>query len=281
MVSAQLGANYNIIVSQNGNAFVLATFSGEGEVRVPLPPDAGTPYVKGAIYMKSGNYIILAVTGDRMATVSYRSDEMTHKTGKSWSFSLALPENITNTYVSVSLPKSASISSVTPGDGIIMSEEDSAVVAWSSASGFSEATVAYELQAETGGTNGENGGVAGTGFSFDFWMFAVVGTAVLIALIAIVAFLYYRTKAGPGKSLAVTEGMRNVMKAMNENDVKVVEEIIKAGGEMKRSELERRTEIAKSSLALSLDRLEKNGTIKINKETTTHRIALTEWFRSL
>ena len=144
-----VSANYEVIVSQNGNAFVLATFSGIGTTEVPLPSDVSSPYVKGALYTKSDHSITLSVTADRVATVSYRTDGLTRKSGNIWSFSLALPANLTNAYASVALPKSTSVSKTNPSDGIVMSEEDSLVVAWASGPGLKEVTLEYEFARET------------------------------------------------------------------------------------------------------------------------------------
>ncbi len=280
--SAGVGANYEVIVSQNGNVFVLATFSGEGTLEIKFPSDVTSPYVKGALYTKSGNSITLSLTGDRMATVSYRTNALTQKTGKTWGLPLSLPENLTNAYVSVALPKSVSISKVEPTDGIVMSEEDSLVVAWASGAGLRGVSLEYEFAQETQQTQTNP---PAPGFDWNsVGLFALAVVAVL-AVIALAVWVYPRFKTeqkkGADAEFCITEGMRNVLKALNENDVKVVEEIANAGGEMRRSELERKSGIAKSSLALSLDRLEQKGILKIGKETTTHRVSLTEWFRSL
>ncbi|MEW6328580.1 MAG: hypothetical protein AB1468_00535 [Candidatus Micrarchaeota archaeon] len=279
--AAGIGANYEIIVSQNGNAFVLATFSGEGTLDVSFPSDVTSPYVKGALYTKSGNSITLSLTGDRMATVSYRTSALTQKTGKAWGLSLPLPENLTNAYVSVALPKSVSISKLTPSDGIVMSEEDSIVVAWASGAGLGGVSLEYEF-AQTTEPPIQTQQPA---FDWNTIGMLVLAVAAVIALVALAVWVYPRLKTEQKKSagagFCITEGMRNVLKALNENDVKVVEELANAGGEMRRSELERKSGIAKSSLALSLDRLEEKGILKIDKQTTTHRVSLTEWFRSL
>ena len=273
-----LGANYEIIVNQNGNAFVQATFSGDGAVSMPLPQDVSSPYVKGALYTKSDHSIMLSVTKDRMATVSYRTDELTQKTGKSWDLSLVLPGNLTNTYVSIALPKTASLLDVSPPDGLIMNEADSVVVAWTSSSSLRETSVRYEFPQVPGGDETQT--EQKNGWSIEMLAAAGLGLLAIIAL-AVLAYVAYPMLKGKSKCVCVTDGMRNVMKALNENDVKIIGEVANAGGEMKRSELERKTTIAKSSLALSLDRLESKGILKIDKETTTHRVSLTEWFRSL
>jgi uncharacterized membrane protein len=271
-----ISANYEVIANQDGNVFVLATFSGDGTVLVPLPPDVNAPYVKGALYSKSNGSVLLSLTGDRMATVSYRTNDLARKSNEAWSFSLILPSNLTNVYVSLSLPKSASVSEVNPSNGLIMSEQESLVVAWAASSGLREVRVGYELAKGPDG-----GGEKPDAKSVFDWTGIVMILGALLLLAIIVGALFYWRSKNAKKSLLVTEGMRNVMKALNENDVRILETVMKSCGEMKRSELERKSEIAKSSLALSLDRLEEKGFVKIDKETTTHRVSLSEWFRSL
>ncbi len=285
IVSAQMGANYEVIVNQDGGAFVLATFSGQGPLEVSLPADVAAPYVKGVLYTKSGSTIFLSLTEDRMATVSYRTEKLVSKNGDTYSFALAIPENITNLYASASLPKQASVSEVTPSSGVIMSEEDSVVVAWASTSSLREVKVDYVFFSIGGNGGGGDQGGGKDGGSGDSgipqWLILAVAIGATLLLILLVIFFYYFNMRKPKKGILATEGMRNVMKALNENDVKIVERILEEGGEIKRSELERKCEIAKSSLALSLDRLEQKGLLKIDKETTTHRVSLSEWFRSL
>ena len=82
IASAQMGANYEVIANQDGSAFVLATFSGQGALEVSIPADVAAPYVKGALYTKSGSRITLSLTEDRMATVSYRTEKLAIKNGE-------------------------------------------------------------------------------------------------------------------------------------------------------------------------------------------------------
>ena len=279
IASAQMGANYEVIANQDGSAFVLATFSGQGPLEVSLPSDVTAPYVKGALYTKSGSRLTLSLTEDRMVTVSYRTEKLVSRNGDAFSLAIAIPENITNLYASVSLPKQASVSEVTPSSGVIMSEEDSVVVAWASTSSLREVKVDYVVTKNDGGGGDKGGGSGDSGIPQ--WVILIVVAGLALLLILLVVLFYFFNTRKPKKNILATEGMRNVMKALNENDVKIVEKILEQGGEIKRSELERKCEIAKSSLALSLDRLEQKGLLKIDKETTTHRVSLSEWFRSL
>ncbi|MFH1448204.1 MAG: hypothetical protein ABIG39_05035 [Candidatus Micrarchaeota archaeon] len=291
--SQGVGANYEVIVNQEGDAFVFATFSGPGGVVVPLPSDVNAPYVKGAMYTKENNSLFLSVTGDRMATVSYRTNEIAQWFGNNWRASITLPENLTNTYISIALPKSATVSDVGPGDGVIMSESDSLVIAWASGGALERVWVNYGFSNNGGNGNPIDGGDdVGIGFQFGaFWIFLMGIVGGLFAILALAAIVYYLFRKKSGKrdepdtsgneTVTATQGMRNLMKALNENDVRIIEKLIGTGGEMRRSDLERKSGIPKSSLALSLDRLEKKGIVKIGREMTTHLVSLTEWFRSL
>ncbi len=283
-----MGANYEVIANAEGDAFVFSTFNGQGSILIQLPSDVDAPYVRGGMYSLENEAILLSVTGDRMVTVSYRTKKLVTQTGNDLSFSLDLPENLSNTYVSVALPKEAIVTQVTPADGVVMSEDDSVIVAWASSKMIQRIKVDYRFSDDNGGGKPIDNGSDDNFFQLGFFGIVAVAGFILFCLIILIAiaFMFLRRKPLKEKpreesELIATEGMRNLMKALNENDVKIIQSIIDSSGEIKRNELERKSGIAKSSLALSLDRLEKKGILKINKETTTHYISLTEWFRSL
>ncbi|MFH1225010.1 MAG: hypothetical protein V1676_04365 [Candidatus Diapherotrites archaeon] len=71
------------------------------------------------------------------------------------------------------------------------------------------------------------------------------------------------------------------MKALSENERKVISLLASAGGEMKRNILERKSGLAKSSLASCLNMLERKNVVIIDKTSTTHFIRFTDWFKEL
>ena len=81
--------------------------------------------------------------------------------------------------------------------------------------------------------------------------------------------------------MAVSKEKKNLMKALTENELKIVTFLINAGGSVRRSKLERESGLAKSSLASALYRLERRNILKVNKNYPAHMVELTDWFKSL
>jgi uncharacterized membrane protein len=73
----------------------------------------------------------------------------------------------------------------------------------------------------------------------------------------------------------------NIMRTLTDNEKKIVELMIESEGHMKRSKLEKKSGISKSSLAAALKNLEKKNIVELDKTYKTHRIKLTEWFDEL
>ena len=57
--------------------------------------------------------------------------------------------------------------------------------------------------------------------------------------------------------------------------------LLSSSGKARRNELERRSEVSKSSLAMALNRLEKRKIIEIDRTATTHFVKLSDYFLRL
>ncbi|MCX6777811.1 MAG: hypothetical protein NT157_02905 [Candidatus Micrarchaeota archaeon] len=282
LVSAQVSANYDIIVDDSGASLVVLTLSGEGETSLLLPADVSDPVVEGAPYITEGSELYVSVSGGLPCTVMYVTDYFTGKQGAEWSASLAMPENISDAYVKISLPQDARFVSASPSPPLLSRTNDSLTASWLfNSSPPASISLVYSIsQTPITPPTGQPQTNPQTQQPTDYSLLFAVLVILLLAVIS--AFYLWRKSAAKSKpKLEVTEGMRNVMKALNESDVKLIEAIIDAGGEIKRSTLERKTEMAKSSLALALGRLESKNIIKMDKERASHHVMLTEWFRSL
>ena len=73
----------------------------------------------------------------------------------------------------------------------------------------------------------------------------------------------------------------NITKTFSKNERLIVKALMENKGEIKRNLLERKTKMAKSSLANTLNMLERKKIIEINKTHTTHYIKFTRWFNDL
>jgi uncharacterized membrane protein len=289
LVSAQLSANYDIIVDDSGASLVLLTLSGEGETSLILPADVSDPVVEGAPYITEDSRLYVSVSGGLPCTVMYVTDHFTGKQGAEWTASLEMPENISDTYVKISLPHDAKFVSASPSSPQLSRTNDSLVASWLFTSAPpASISLLYSLSqtpfSPPAGqqTNPPASQPPQTTLQWTAEYTLLFAVPIILLLAVVSAFYLWRKTTGKQKpKLEVTEGMRNVMKALNESDVKIIEAIIDSGGEIKRSTLERKTQTAKSSLALALQRLESKNIVKMDKERASHYVALSEWFRSL
>lgn len=78
-----------------------------------------------------------------------------------------------------------------------------------------------------------------------------------------------------------SRGQQNLMKTLSENERKVIGLLSAGNGEMKRNILERKSGLAKSSLASCLNMLERKKVLEIDKTSVVHFVRFTGWFREL
>jgi uncharacterized membrane protein len=71
------------------------------------------------------------------------------------------------------------------------------------------------------------------------------------------------------------------MNTLTDNELIIVNILFENSGGMKRNKLEKTSDLAKSSLASALYRLEERNILEVDKSGAMHYIKLTEWFRSL
>ena len=83
------------------------------------------------------------------------------------------------------------------------------------------------------------------------------------------------------EKVSVTKEKKNVLKALTENELKIVNALLENSGSMKRNKLEHLTQMAKSSLASALANLERRNIVQINRTFTVHTVELTDWFRNI
>jgi uncharacterized membrane protein len=79
----------------------------------------------------------------------------------------------------------------------------------------------------------------------------------------------------------ITDGQMNVLRTANKNASHIISILLKHNGHLKRNTLESESGLAKSSLASTLNSLEKKGIISVDRSFHTHYIKLSDWFSSL
>ncbi|MFH0860632.1 MAG: hypothetical protein V1921_05480 [Candidatus Altiarchaeota archaeon] len=259
---SQVFGEGNVIVSDNGDALVLLDLFGNGTVNVPTPLDVESPKVRGALYVSASNGIDVSFDGE--ATVAYMTQLLTSKDGDVWSFWAELPEIPIG--VTVSFPANARVISTEP-TAFVEQGDDSVNVMWISISS-ENISADYKLSFDepvTAAAQPDRGGV-------NPFLYA----AALFAFIFIYLYMS-RRKSG----IVLSKGKRNVMKTLTGNEYKIVTLLLESREGLKRSELERKSGIAKSSLASALYNLEQKNILGVDKTEEMHYVELTEWFKSL
>lgn len=77
----------------------------------------------------------------------------------------------------------------------------------------------------------------------------------------------------------MSDAQADLLKTLSGNERRVMDLIVESGG-MRRNELERKSGLAKSSLASTLSQLEKRKLVTVNRETTVHFVKPSDWFKS-
>lgn len=263
---AQVIGNYDAVVSANGNAFVMMELIGNGTINVPLPLDVESPTVRGALYLTAVNGIDISF--DSESIIAYSTQLLTHKEGEIWTFWAELP-NISFESAVVSLPDDASIIATEP-EAFIEQGDESVEVTWKDIWGEDVAIDYRFVQIRKETTTTIPVAVPEGGSGHLLWI------AVLLMLI-IVLLIYWRGRS----KLVLSKGKRNVMKIMTGNEYRIVVLLLEYKDGLKRSILERKLRIAKSSLAFALYNLEQKNILTLDKTGDWHHVALTEWFKSL
>jgi len=91
------------------------------------------------------------------------------------------------------------------------------------------------------------------------------------------------TEAGETKEseIKITKGMKAIMGTLTQNELAVVEILIKHNKTLTRAEISRGTGISRSSLSAALTRLEQGKIVEVDRTYIMHSVRLTEWFKSL
>jgi len=261
--------DYNIIVRQNGDSLVIITLNGTGLVSIPLPLDA-KPVVKGAVYLTSENGIDVQL-GEIPAAIAYKTSLYTAKTNN-WIFDAQLSNKTTNAVVV--MPSGAEVLDTSPKAGIITDKYLKI-----NFGATERATITYRFAGE------EKASIN----TYQILFFILLALAVVLTIVLLVIKKrpvkqdHHAEKEsgndreGPEKK----SSQHNIVKTLSRNEQVIIKTLTDNNGEMKRNELERLSKLSKSSLAASLNSLERKNIVKIDKSQTVHYVELTDWFKSL
>jgi len=276
---------YSVDVDRSGFASVTVSLEGGDAVNVSLPQDASSFRIVGGSYKLSGANASVSAGPSGLAVFSFSSAALTAKTDTGWKLSFSPPEGAS---IRIYAPPYASIESSFPQPDSISSEGSRLVV---EVPYSKQITVYYSLAEPPESVQNP-----------DFLVYAILVLA--LAILAAAAFMRGRNAPQPvppapaGQSssripaerpaaqgnlpgLGMTAGKKGMMETFNENDLAIVNYLLGCGGKSRRNELERKTGISKSSLAMALNRLEKRKIIELDRTSTTHFVKLSDYFLRL
>ncbi|MBI5176933.1 hypothetical protein HY995_02475 [Candidatus Micrarchaeota archaeon] len=311
--AAQPLPSYAFVVAENGASLELVSLppvqSNESRLAVfSLPTDADIA-VSGALYAANGSSLLVSRSANTTALVAIRSSQLTSKRGAEWTFAASLSPSFSVSNVDLLLPPGAVFANSTPPVVFVIARNDSVQLEWNAtdsnfiSAGYRLANIAVGTPSPSASTPAPSPSApqptpAATPQKDNYLLLAIA----LVLLIAGMAYIFRNklVRAPPESGILEKEGKRekqektsweekgglsqgqsNLLRALSDNDAKIVQAIRDAGGEVKRFELERQLGMAKSSLALSLRRLEQKNIVTVERSAVFQRIALSGWFKAL
>jgi len=253
-VASALDSEYNIIVEDNGNALVIINLEGSGLVNIPLQKDVDDVKVKGALYKINDQSIDVSIGSTQEAVELYKTAYLTTKLNDQWKFKLDL---INNTMTTVALPNYVIVSETKPN--AFIEELNYTKIVFQDTNSIE---ISYKFPDDIIIEPDEHR-------NYLLWIINL-GFVIIVALGASGYIL--RNKKSNKK---------NVIKTLSHNERKVINTLLENKGAIKRNDLERKTKLAKSSLANTLNMLERKKIIEIDKTYTTHFVKFTRWFNGL
>ncbi len=258
LVSA-VDANYNIIVEENGNSLVIIELEGKGLVKVPFQEGSGLK-IKGALYTVNNNSVDVSIGSTKKAIVLYKTSLLTSKQKDVWNFRIKLADTKMNKVI-LAMPREVSIKETYPK--AMIESSNYTKLMWEGSVdeievmyGFPEKAITVEnIPEEESDKN--------------VLLFPVI--LIAAAIVILLVFLLMRGKSNK----------KNVIKTLSRNESLIVNIMMANKGSIKRNKLEKMSKLAKSSLANTLNNLEKKKIIEIDKTYTTHFIKFTRWFNEL
>jgi flagellar basal body-associated protein FliL len=278
MLASLSAAVYTIDVDRSGRSSVTLSLQGNENATVPLPADARDFGIVGGSYNIVNGTAIVKSAQVGFTTFIYSSDLLAMKDETGWRLFVSPPEG---TSVVIFMPAYSILTTSLPEPETVASSESRTEIEYGAVKNID---IEYRL-----------GEVPPQKQDALIYIVAVA-VVVVVALVILKnpmatrqqpqsqpAQTHPMPEQTPGKkpSLDMTPGKKEMMETFNENDVLIVNCLLDSNGKMRRNELERKTLISKSSLAMAINRLEKRKIIEIDRSATTHFVKLSENFLTL
>ncbi len=281
---------YTVDTDRTGFSFVTLSLQGSGTVSVPLPSDAADFRIVGGSYRLDNGSAVVSVGQSGFTTFSYTTSLFTSKTTDGWKLSFDPPDGAT---VNVYMPSYSSIDNPFPMPKSVSADSSRTLVEYDSPQ---LVTIYYRLnELPSAQPDAGQGYIVITALIVAI---AIIGASVILKLPTRAQALMQQQASPPAPSqpgvlpqaqppppkepsLDMTAGKKEMMETFNENDLKIVNFLLSVSGKARRNELERKTQVSKSSLAMALNRLEKRKIVEIDRTATTHFVKLSDYFLRL
>lgn len=263
---------FTVDVDRSGLSSATLSLEGGDTVNVSLPEDAYNFRMVGGSYSIANRTATVVSGATGFATFSFSTSLFTTKTDSVWTLSFSAPDGGS---VRVYAPPYAAIENSLPQPRMVSSEDSRLIL---EIGGSDRITVRYRLD-EPPQTNEQS--------DLSIVLFAVAALLLVLIfmqrskLLSFAQSAQAKTPAGRAPSLEPTPGKREMLQTFNENDLRIVSFLTGNQGRSRRNELERKTGISKSSLAMALNRLEKRKIIELDRTSTTHFVKLSDFFLRL
>ncbi|HSB46638.1 MAG TPA: hypothetical protein VLD37_01390 [Candidatus Bilamarchaeum sp.] len=280
LAAAHASVIYTVDTDRSGSSSVSLSIEGSETVNVSLPGDAGSFRIVGGSYSLSGNSAIVKSGASGLTTFSFSTSDFTSKLSTGWKLSFSAPEGST---ARVSMPSRVTIENMFPAPKTVSAEDSRTSIDFENPG---PVTIYYRLE-DAASSPPDNSALY------------ILAAAALVAIgIVAASFVLKRPPvpapppAAPASitpapaaekqpSLDLTPGKKEMMETFNENDLVIVNFLLSVQGKSRRNELERKSGVSKSSLAMALNRLEKRKIVEIDRTSTTHFVKLSDYFLKL
>ncbi len=313
-------SEYYFVIQENGNTIVGINLIGSGELSIPLQEDVENIYVKGGLYIKDINKMTIAIGSTQSAAIVYQTALLTEKVNNEWSFSTRL-EDQTNKTIIVALPSNAIIRASEPSAFIESGEimklywENIPNNQINLNYSFPKEVIPIDEIPVNEDKNSDNNAIKinnenikektdnNMKIPINFTDIVDINTNKeddrlmrvfakknkkdsfnlywIILPIFFVLLLFYILFINKTKINKKSGRQMQVMQTLTKNETDIVDLLLSEKKLVKRSFMEKKLNIAKSSLAATLNNLERKKIIDIDRTYNSHTIKLTDWFNKL
>lgn len=249
---------YQFVIEENGNTIVGMTIEGSGTFDMYLQEDVSEVRVEGGLYALEGNLLSVGIGNAKRTVVLYKTSLLTSKSGEDWVFFSELMNNESN-IIRVAMPKNT-ITTETSQNAVIESGEF-VKLRWEN---IESVELEYHFPPVFNSSEESNDKNVG-GY---YWL--IGATLVLVVFV----FVFRKKKPISGRK-------EQIFQTLGDNEVKIVRALLEMNGGGKRSIIEKKLGIAKSSLAAAINNLERKKILEVDREYSKHLIKLQDWFRKL